>query len=101
MTVRHEMKVKTAIFLTSIVLTGCTTTKALCLSPREFTSIWATEASNTHTKEVATTADGEVHLTYAVKEYNASTGKSYWQTTHYWTWEKDLSDGDKNNIRQK
>jgi len=57
---------------------------------KEFSSIYSVEESNLHKKEINKSADGKVHLIYSVQRYDSSTGKTYWDTKTYWTWEKDL-----------
>ena len=53
-------------------------------------SMLVLELSNTHTKRCHRSADGKIFLAYSELKYEAATGKTHWQQTLYWTWDKEF-----------
>jgi len=66
------------------------TTDPKYLKGEQMASMLVLELSNTHTKRCHRSADGKIFLAYSELKYEAATGKTHWQQTLYWTWDKEF-----------
>jgi len=60
------------------------------LKGEQMSSMLLLELSNMHTKRCYRSSDGKIFLAYSELKYEAATGKTHWQQTLYWTWDKDF-----------
>jgi len=57
--------------------------------------------SRPHKKNYSITQDGKAWLIFSVEKKDSATGKTHWQSTKYWTWEKDLPHHALESIRRQ
>lgn len=94
------MRKKAGIGLIGVALAGCATSPATYVSAREFTSMFLTEACSLYTKMVSTTPEGKVRLIYRTRAYDSATNLENWEEKVYWTWERDLPDWVRGNLKR-